>query len=56
MADVVNVSVSPSRSLSSSPPCSNPMYCSPSRPDVRILALESTLNAYFLSKLMRTFA
>jgi len=40
-ADCVNLILSPSLSESGSPPGSRPMYCSPSTPAVRILALLS---------------
>ena len=37
-ADCVSFSVSPFFRLTESPPAERPMYCSPSRPEVRILA------------------
>jgi hypothetical protein len=38
IADCVIEIVSPALSISVSPPGSSPMYCSPSRPEVRIFA------------------
>ena len=48
--------VSPALSISVSPPGSSPMYCSPSRPEVRIFAEVSFGNWYCLSRSIVTTA
>ena len=56
IADCVIAIVSPAFSISVSPPGSSPMYCSPSRPEVRIFAEVSFGNWYCLSRSIVTTA
>src|SRR5262245_57571398 len=55
-ADCVSLSVSPAFRFTESPPAVIPMYCSPSRPEVKIFAELSFGNLYRLSMFIETTA